>query len=154
MVRISQGRKLYAYGSLDGVAPNPNWLSTLYHSTWASVIRGRSQLGSPEFLFTFSPGLKNTGLYHGYGRGGGHILNTTVAFQISVHIRVFILRKNTGLYGLIWVYTLMKYMAVSPYTRCSKSILLREDINPPRFLLNRVPEQITETDVWNQIYYY
>ncbi len=46
----------------------------------------------------------------------------TVAFQISVHIRVFILRKNTGLYGLIWVYTLTKYMAMSPYTLCSKSI--------------------------------
>ncbi len=40
----------------------------------------------------------------------------TVAFQISVHIRVFILRKNTGPYGRIWAYTLMKYMAVSPYT--------------------------------------
>ncbi len=26
-------------------------------------------------------------------------------------------------------------------------IMLREDINPPRFLLNRVPEQITETNV-------
>ncbi len=26
-------------------------------------------------------------------------------------------------------------------------LLLREDINPPRFLLNRVPEQITETNV-------
>ncbi len=26
-------------------------------------------------------------------------------------------------------------------------VLLREDINPPRFLLNRVPEQITETNV-------
>ncbi len=25
--------------------------------------------------------------------------------------------------------------------------LLREDKNPPRFLLNRVPEQITETNV-------
>ncbi len=25
--------------------------------------------------------------------------------------------------------------------------VLREDINPPRFLLNRVPEQITETNV-------
>ncbi len=25
--------------------------------------------------------------------------------------------------------------------------MLREDINPPRFLLNRVPEQITETNV-------
>ncbi len=25
--------------------------------------------------------------------------------------------------------------------------LLREDINPPRFLLNRVPEQITDTNV-------
>ncbi len=32
-------------------------------------------------------------------------------------------------------------------------LLLREDKNPPRFLLNRVPEQITETNVWNQIYY-
>ena len=44
-----------------------------------------------------------------------HIL-TTLTFQIVVHIRLFIFRKIAVLYGLIRVYTFIRFVSNPPYT--------------------------------------
>ena len=47
-----------------------------------------------------------------------HHINTmhTLTFQIVVHIRLFIFRKIGILYGLIRVYTFIRFVANPPYT--------------------------------------
>ena len=46
----------------------------------------------------------------------GFVFESTLTFQIGVHIRLFIFRKKSPLYDLIRVYTFIRFEANPPYT--------------------------------------
>ena len=47
---------------------------------------------------------------------GSGVHDSTLTFQIGVHIRLFIFRKSAALYDTIRVYTFIRFVANPPYT--------------------------------------